>query len=169
MIRKMISIAVLLSILIFTLAGFENLVARSFEKAPVITYMRKGSPEAPYITGIHVYENGRVRLIDKANCTGSQYISISKVRVQHFLDMIVRKQKFFSITMDDIRAFQNSREQMMDAATTYITVWCRSGNHKLSVYNFFKDTKVRTGKMVRLRRIVRELENLLQETKRKLR
>lgn len=168
MIKKVFTFAVLMSLLITALTGFENLVARSFEKAPVITYMRKGSPECPYITGIHVHENGRVRLIDKANGRGSRYIIIPKVRVQRLLDMIVKKQKFFSITQAYIINFQNSLEQRLDAATTYITVWSRKGTHKLSIYDVFTNTNVNVEKMVRLKKIVRVLEKLLKETKKKL-
>ena len=169
MTRKLFYNAALLSLLIFALTGFETLAARSIEKAPVITYMRKGSQEAPYITGIHIYDNGRVLLIDKADGTGSRYIFIPKVQVQNLMDMIIRKQDFFSITEADIRAFQNSREIVLDAATTYIAVWGRAGFHRLSIYNFFKDTKVSTEKMIRLRKIVSEMEKILTETVKKLR
>lgn len=166
---KIFSIAAVLSLFIFALIGFDNLSARSFEKAPVITYMRKGSNEAPYITGVHVCENGRVRLIDNANGTGRRYIFISRGRVQRLLNMIVKEQNFFSISQAYITTFQNSREQMLDAATTYITVRSRYGYHKLSIYDVFRNTNVSSNKMVRLRSIVQTLEKLLQETKKKLR
>lgn len=165
--KNIFSISLTVMMLAFT--GFENLSARSIERAPAITYMRELSPEVPYVTGIHVFENGRVILIDKSNGSGKKFIFISKKRIRRLINDIVNKQKFYSISKKDIKTFQKSREPKLDASTTHITVWGRMGTHKLSIYDFSPSTKVKIKKMIQLRNIFKKLEMLLKETKKKLR
>ena len=135
---------------------------------PAVTYLVKRSPEVDYVTGIYIYRHGQIRVFDYGRNRINRYIPFPKEQVRALVKFIVDKQDFFSISQNDIRLFQKSREQKLDASTTRIRVWCRKGYHKVQVYDFPRYGHVSPEAVARLQRIVRRLEDLRRKMLRKV-